>query len=124
MSLARETGRGEKASMFHEKRESVGVVQVSMLRDARDAREGLGVPWLCAFLKGMGTHLRVEWLKAERVRQILLVTMAVSFWLGFKFLRSIMPYSDTNPFPTQCPQCLSVRSIKARLQTCLICSIH
>lgn len=59
MSFARETGRGEKASRFH------------------DVRESRCVTWLGAFLRGMGAHLRVEWLKAERVRQSLSVTMVV-----------------------------------------------
>ena len=66
MSLARETGRKEKASMFH------------------DMRENLCVTWLCAFLQGMGAHLRVELLKAERVRQILLLTM-VECWKAGSF---------------------------------------
>ena len=68
MSLARETGRGEKASMFHDMRESFCVQKVSMLRN-------LCVTWLCMFRKGMGSQLRVDRLKAERVRQSLLVTM-------------------------------------------------
>jgi len=72
MSFARETGREEKASMFHDMRESLCVQKVSMFGDAR---ESLCVTWLCAFLKGMGAHLRVEWLKAERVRQSLSVIM-------------------------------------------------
>jgi uncharacterized protein YcbX len=63
MSLAREMAREEKASMFH------------------DMRESLCVTWLCAFLEEMGTHLRVGGLKAERVRQSLLVAMAVC-WQG------------------------------------------
>jgi hypothetical protein len=74
MSLARETGREEKASMFHDMRESLCVQKVSMFRDVR---ESLCVTWLCAFPKGMGAHIRVEWLKAERVRQSLLVTIGV-----------------------------------------------
>ena len=65
MSLAREMGREEKASMFH------------------DMRESFCVTWLCAFCKGMGARLRVEWLEAEKVRQSLLVTMAVG-WKGGK----------------------------------------
>ena len=69
MSLAREMGREEKASMFHDRRESL-CVQVSMFRDVR---ESFCVTWVCFFLKGMGSHLRVEQLKAERVRQSLLV---------------------------------------------------
>ena len=53
-------GLEEKASMFHDMRESLGVTS----------------NWLCAFLEGgMGAHLRVEGLKAERVRQSLSVTM-------------------------------------------------
>ena len=75
MSLARETGREEKASMFHDTRESLCVQKVSMFRDVR---ESLCVTWSCAFRKGMGAQLRVERLKAERVRQSLSVTMAVS----------------------------------------------
>ena len=74
MSLARETGREEKASMFHDMRESFCVRKVSMFR-FRDARDNPCVTWLCAFLQGMGAHLRVEWLNAERVRQSLLVTI-------------------------------------------------
>jgi hypothetical protein len=74
MSLARETGRGEKASMFHDMRESPCVQEVSMLRNVG---ENLCVTWLCTFRKGMGSQLRVDRLKAERVRQSLLVTMAV-----------------------------------------------
>lgn len=57
MSLARETGRGEKASMFH------------------DMRESFYVTWLCTFRKGMGSQRRVDRLKAERVRGSLLVIM-------------------------------------------------
>ena len=74
MSLARETGREEKASMFHDVRESLCVQGVSMFR-FRDMRESPCVTWLCAFLQGMGAHLRVEWLKAKRVRQSLLVAI-------------------------------------------------
>ena len=71
MSLAREMAREEKASMFH------------------DVRESLCATWLCAFLEDTGAHIRVEGLKAERVRQSLLVAMVVcwkagGFWLGFK----------------------------------------
>jgi len=51
MSLARETAREEKASMF------------------RDVRETLCVTWLCAFLEDTGAQVRVEGLKAEKVRQ-------------------------------------------------------
>jgi hypothetical protein len=40
----------------------------------RDVRESLCVTWLC---EGMGAHIRVERLKAERVRQSLLVTIGV-----------------------------------------------
>jgi hypothetical protein len=68
MSLARETGREEKASMFHDMRESLCVSSMF-----RDVREMLCVTWLC---EGIGVHIRVERLKAERVRQSLLVTMA------------------------------------------------
>jgi hypothetical protein len=79
MSLACEMGHEEKALMFHDMRERL-CVQVSMFGEVR---ESLCVTWLCAFLKGMGAHLRVERLKAElRVCQSLLATM--SFWLGFK----------------------------------------
>jgi len=67
MSLARETGREEKASIFHDMRER------SMFGEVR---ESLCVTWLCAFLKGMGAHLWVERLKAERVRHTLSVTMS------------------------------------------------
>jgi len=59
MSLARETARDEKASMFH------------------DMRESLCVTWPCVFLEDTGAHIRVERLKAERVRQSLLVAMVV-----------------------------------------------
>jgi uncharacterized protein YcbX len=59
MSLAREMAREEKASMFH------------------DMRENLWVTWLCAFLEDTGAHLRIEGLKAERVRHSQLVAMAV-----------------------------------------------
>ena len=76
MSLARETGREEKASMFHDVRESLRVQGVSMFR-FRDVRESPCVTWLCAFLQGMGSHPRVEWLKAERVRQSLLVAILI-----------------------------------------------
>jgi hypothetical protein len=69
MSLAREMAREEEASIFH------------------DMRESLCVTWLCAFLEYTGAHIRVEGLKAERVRNSLLVTMAGcwkpgSFWWG------------------------------------------
>ena len=73
MSVARETGREEKASMFHDMRESLCAQKVSMFGDVR---ESLCITWLCAFLKGMGAHLRVERLKTERVRESLSVTMA------------------------------------------------
>ena len=56
MSLAREMAREEKASMF------------------QDVRESLCMTW---FLEDTGAHFRVEGLKAERVRQSLLVAMAV-----------------------------------------------
>lgn len=59
MSLARETTREEKASMFH------------------DVRESFCATWLCTFLEDMGAHIQVEKLKAERVRQSLLAAMAV-----------------------------------------------
>ena len=72
MSLARETGREEKASIFHDMREKLWVKRVSMFRDVR---ESFCVTWLCALRKGMGAQLWVEWLKAERVRQSLLVAM-------------------------------------------------
>ena len=75
MSFARETGRGEKASMFHDIRESFCVQRVSMLRNVREIC--LCVTWLCTFHKGMGSQLRVDRLKTERVRQSLFVTMAV-----------------------------------------------
>lgn len=73
--------------MFHDMRESLCIRKVSMLGDVR---EGLCITWLCAFLEGMGSHLRMERLKAERVRQSLLVTMAVcwnagSLRLGFRY---------------------------------------
>ena len=66
MSLARETAREEKASMFH------------------DVRESLCVTWLCAFLEDTSTHIRVEASKAESVRQSLLAVCwkAGSFWLA------------------------------------------
>ena len=71
-----------------------------------DTRESPCVTWFCAIREGMGAHLRVEWLKAERVRQSLSVTMAVywkvgSFCLEFEyrgglirwpFLRSIVDW--------------------------------
>ena len=66
MSLARETGREEKASMFH------------------DTRESPCVTWFCAFRKRVGAQLRVEWLKADRVRQSLLVAMVV-YWKAGSF---------------------------------------
>jgi len=78
MSLVRETGREEKASIFHDTRESLP--DVSMFRDVG---EGLCASWLSGFLEGMGAHVRVERLKAERVRKSLLVTMA-RCW-GFKY---------------------------------------
>ena len=68
MSLARATGREEKASMFHDMRESFG----SLLGEVR---EDSCVSWLSAFPKGIGAQLRVGRLKAERVRQILLLAM-------------------------------------------------
>jgi hypothetical protein len=58
MSLVRETEHKEKASMFHDRRESVCAT------------------WLCAFLEGMGTHVQEERLKAERVHKSLLATKA------------------------------------------------
>ena len=72
ISLARETGREEKASIFHDMREKLWVKRVSMFRDVR---ESFWVTRLCALRKGMGAQLWVEWLKAERVRQSLLVAM-------------------------------------------------
>ena len=64
--------------MFHDMRESLCIQKVSLFRGVR---ESLRITWLCAFPKGMGAHIRVERLKAERVRQSLLVTMAVC-WKG------------------------------------------
>ena len=72
MSLAREMGREEKASMFHDMRESLCVRKVST---CRDVGESLCVTWLCASREGMGAHVPAERLKAERVRKSLLVTM-------------------------------------------------
>ena len=85
MSLARETGREEKASMFHDTIESLCAREVSMFRGVG---KSLCATWLCAFPEGMGAHVRAERLKAEKVRKSLLVTMAGcwkagSFWLGF-----------------------------------------
>ena len=93
MSLTRETDCGEKVSMI------------------RNVRENLCLIWFCTLRKGMGSHLRVDWLKAERVRRSLLVTMAVcwkegSFWKGFRTAE----VGDTNPF--RAPQL----GVKARLQ--------
>lgn len=68
--MARETGREEKASMFHDTRESLCVEEVLMFCDVREC---LWVTWLCVLLRGKGAHFRVEWLKADRVRQILSV---------------------------------------------------
>lgn len=80
MSLARAMGREEKASMFHDTRESVGLEMVSTLRGVREAgvRERLWVTWHCALLERMGAQRRAEWWKAERVRQSLLGAMVVS----------------------------------------------
>jgi hypothetical protein len=64
MSLAHETGHKEKASMFHDMRESFCIQKVLMFCDVR---ESLWVTWVCAFPKGMGAHIQVEQLKAERV---------------------------------------------------------
>ena len=63
MSLAREMAREEKASMFH------------------DMKQNLWMTRLCAFLEDTGAHIRVEGLKAERVRQSRLVAMAKGFTL-------------------------------------------
>ena len=68
--MARETGREEKASMFHDMRESLCVEKVSAFRDARESFWGI---WICAFFKRMGAHLRMERLNSDRVRQSLLV---------------------------------------------------
>src|SRR5258708_7611434 len=65
MSLARTTGREEKASMFHDTRER-GCVQGAWMFD--EVRVGL-----CA--TGMGAHAWVERLKTERVRKNLLAAM-------------------------------------------------
>src|SRR5258706_5154190 len=65
MSLVRETGCEEKASMFH------------------DMRESLCGTWLGTFCRGMGTQRWVGRLKAEREpgHQILLATMeGVVYW--------------------------------------------
>lgn len=62
--------------MFHDTRESLCVREVSMFRDVG---ESVCAVWLCAFLEGMGAHVRVERLKAERVRKSLLATMA-GYW--------------------------------------------
>lgn len=51
MSLAREMGREEKASMFHDVRESLWLCAFL------DVGESF---WLCAFFKGMGAQFRVE----------------------------------------------------------------
>ena len=65
-----------------------------------DVRESICVTWLCAFLKGMGAHLRVERLKTERVRLSLSVTMAVcwkaeaSGW-GLSTVMGVQDYSGT-----------------------------
>ena len=74
MSLVREIGREENASMFHDIKERL-CVEVLIFSEAV---ESLCVAWLCVFFPGIGAHLLVEWLKAERVRQSLLATMAVS----------------------------------------------
>ena len=79
MSLARETGREEKAPMFHDMRESLCVQKVSMFRDVR---KSLCVTWLCAFRKGMGAQLRVEGLKES-------VGDHGGVWLGFKCRRGL-----------------------------------
>jgi len=87
MSLARETAREEKASMFH------------------DMRESLWVTWLCAFLEDTGVHIRVEGLKAERVRQSLLVAMAVvESRKEFKYRGGLNRCPSTPP-PTRTRKC-------------------
>src|SRR5690606_5564654 len=55
ISLARTTGRGEKALMFHDTRENAGVVVLSTLPGERD----VGI----ALLEGIGIQRWVEWLK-------------------------------------------------------------
>lgn len=92
MSLARAAGRGEKASMFHETRESLGAETALTLDGVRGGDGGEdgervdgereGPAWYCVFLEGMGPQRRVEWLKAERVRQSLSAVMVVCWKAG------------------------------------------
>jgi len=96
MSLARETGREEKASMFQVIRDSVFDFDF----DCVCVCVCVYVTSLCAFLfpflEGMGVHVRVEELKMESARQSLLVTAAMavcwngSFWRGLSTVGGLL----------------------------------
>ena len=63
-SLARATGRGEKASKF------------CIMREKRDVKARCCVTWLGETLEDTSAHSRLDGLKAERVRwQSLLAAM-------------------------------------------------
>ena len=82
-----------------------------------DVRENLCVTWLCTSLKGMGAHVPVERLKAERVRKSLLVTMTGSWRVAWalKVTRSFnwVAVAVSRGYPSSLPcraQCLFASS--------------